>query len=103
MATYWGNSSQFVLRCVFMVWCLIFNLVFSHLGSLKWESFFLIAPFPEFAYLYLFIGTGKCSKLSIKYEGFVLCQMRVNSKYVNHSHKLHFVMDAVIRRFDIKY
>ena len=53
MATYWENSCSFGLRYVSWYKCLIVSLVFSHLGF--WSgNLFLIAPFPDLAYLCLF-------------------------------------------------
>ena len=53
MATYWENSCSFGLRYVSWYKYLIVSLVFSHLGF--WSgNLFLIAPFPDLCYLYLF-------------------------------------------------
>ena len=50
MATYWENSCSFGLQYVSWCKCLVFSLVFSHLGF--WSgSLFLVAPFPDLCLL----------------------------------------------------
>ena len=58
MATYWENSCSFGLRYVSWYKCLIFGLVFSHLGF--WSgNLFLIAPFPDLCLLVPFFNFDK--------------------------------------------